>query len=167
MPDSSLFVVDEQTLLKSSTNLHCVLLAHASRAQPAHRYRLSQRSLATHCYCGNRGGRSGNSNVSVTFRFWVSIHPSLVSAVNIQLSIHSLDISSSSFKFAVEKSDLGGDDCEEVESKSSAQLMSDTSDSGDVDSMGYLASRDSGNSVEWRQWAGRRTADSRPAAFLA
>ena len=41
------------------------------------------------------------------------------------------------------KSDFG-DDCEEAESKSSAHFMSDTSDSGDVDSMGFLASLDSG-----------------------
>ena len=53
------------------------------------------------------------------------------------LNIHSLDISS----FAGEEWDLGGDHCEEAESKSSVQLMSDTSDSGDVDSMYFLAGR--------------------------
>ena len=81
--------------------------------------------------------KSESSSVSVPFRVRVSIHSSSVFTVNIPLNIHSLDISS----FEVEKSDLVGDDCEEVESKSSAQLMSDTSDSGDVD---FLASRELG-----------------------
>ena len=71
-----------------------------------------------------------------------SIHVSSVFTLNILLNSHSLDISS----FAVEKSDLGGDDCQEAasESKSSAQLMSDTSDSGHVDSLGFLTSRELG-----------------------
>ena len=84
--------------------------------------------------------KSESSIVSVPFRVRVRIHSSLVFTVNIQLNIHSLDISS----FAGEKSDFGGDDCEEAESKSFAQLISDTSDCGDVDSMGFLASRELG-----------------------
>ena len=84
--------------------------------------------------------KSESSSVSVPFRVRVRIHSSSVFTVNIPLNTHSLDISS----FAVEKSDLGGGDCEGAESKSSAQLMSDPSDSGDVDSMGFLASRELG-----------------------
>ena len=85
-------------------------------------------------------GLTAALSVSVPFRVRVRIHSSSVFMVNVPLNIHFLDISS----FAVEKSDLGGDDCEEAESKSSAQLMSDTSDSGDVDSMGFLTSRELG-----------------------
>ena len=68
--------------------------------------------------------------MGVAFR--VSIHSSSFFTVNIPLNIHSLDISS----FGGEESDLGGDDCEEAEPESPTQLMSDTSDSGDVDAMG-------------------------------
>ena len=78
--------------------------------------------------------------MSVAFRVRDHTHSSSVFTVNIPLNIHSLDVSS----FAGEESDLGGDDCEEAESKSSVQLMSDTSDSRDVGSMGLLASRELG-----------------------
>ena len=71
--------------------------------------------------------------------FHIRIHSSSLRTVNIPLNIHSLDLSC----FAGEELDLGGDDCEEAESESSAQLMSnhDTSDSGDIDSIGFLSSR--------------------------
>ena len=65
----------------------------------------------------------------------VCIYSSLLPTAHISLNINSLDI----FSFADEECDLGGDDCEEAESLSSAELMSDTSDCGDVDSMGFLA----------------------------
>ena len=94
-----------------------------------------------------------------------SIHVSSVFKVNILLNSHSLDISS----LAVEKSDLGGDDCQEAasESKSSAQLMSDTSDSGYVDSLGFLASRELGWVVVLlHSWRGlRRITNSKLKCF--
>ena len=68
-----------------------------------------------------------SSSASLVFR--VHIHSSSLQTVNIQLNIHSLDFSS----FAGKELDLGGDDCEEAESESYAQLMSNTSDS-DIDS---------------------------------
>ena len=43
-----------------------------------------------------------------------------------------------------EESDLGGVDCDGAESESSALVMSDTSDSRDVDSMGLLVKRELG-----------------------
>ena len=68
---------------------------------------------------------SNSCSVNVAFRVQVCIHSPPGFTVNILLNIHSLDISS----FASEESDLGGDDCEEADSKSSVQLMSDTSES--------------------------------------
>ena len=86
--------------------------------------------------------------MSVAFRVRVHIHSSSVFMINVPLNLNiSLDISS----FAGEEHDLGGDDCEEAESKSSAQLMSDTSDPGDLDSIGFLASLELQGLVEWRQ----------------
>ena len=76
--------------------------------------------------------------------------------MNIQLNILSLDISS----FASVKSDLGEDNCEEAESKSSEQLMSDTLDSGDVDSMGFLANRELG----WVEVMSRKK-DCKPSSY--
>ena len=76
--------------------------------------------------------------MSVAFR--VRIHSSSIRTVNVQLNIHALDLSS----FPGEELDLGGDNCEEAESESSAQLMSNTSDSEDIDSIGFLASRELG-----------------------
>ena len=55
-------------------------------------------------------GLTAALSVSVPFRVQVSIYSSSVFMVNVPLNIHFLDISS----FAVEKSDLGGDDCEEA-----------------------------------------------------
>ena len=92
-------------------------------------------------------------------------HPLFVVTVNIPLNIHSLDISS----LAGQESDLGGDSWEECESGSSAQLMPDTSNCGDVDQTDFLASLDcldSGTLLSVGDGAGRRSADHRPVAFL-
>ena len=90
---------------------------------------------------------------SVTVDFRVHIHSLSLQMVNIQLNIHYVDIS----WFTGEESDLGGDDCEKAESWSSAQIMPDTSDSGDFDWMDCLASWE----LSWVE-AVRRKKDYRP-----
>ena len=63
---------------------------------------------------------------------------------------------------AGEELDLGGDDCEEAESESSAQPMSNTnwSQFGDVDSMVFFASQELG----WVEAMSRKK-DCRPSSY--